>query len=294
MLDLFKPVYYSLEKSVAAKSIPAVHEILGRKKLADFNDSTLTGTVDHSKWDGVLKRHVKMDGTVDGITNVSLVDYNGISQDVEFGAYLNILEHTDVTSLAHAEELAFWINAYNALCINLVVQHERIHRDSPLTSINNLSEKGKPVWDKIAGVVGGQEVSLNHVEHERLRKVWDEPAIHGCIVCASASCPNLRDEAFVASQLKEQMSDQMKDWMNNDTKGLKLYQVRGVFGFGGGGNRLQASRIFLWFSEDFGGLEAVNKWIPQFVADDGMKQSIIEGSPAVRFFDYSWKINRAR
>ena len=62
------------------------------------------------------------------------------------------------------------------------------------------------MWDLPAGVVSGQQFSLNQIEHDELRKKWDEPAVHACIVCASASCPDLRPEAFVASKLREQVS----------------------------------------------------------------------------------------
>lgn len=100
------------------------------------------------------------------------------------------------------------------------------------------------MWDLPAGKVCGREYSLNQIEHDELRKKWDEPAVHACIVCASASCPDLRPEAFVASKLREQMDDQLRVWMANPTKGLAADQTAGV---------VKMSRIFLWFADDFGG-----------------------------------------
>ena len=102
-------------------------------------------------------------------------------------------------------------------------------------------ETAGPVWDKKAGIVAGMSVSLNDIEHKQLRQVWAEPQVHACIVCASASCPNLRREAFVATKLQEQMDDQMKEWMSNPTKGLKLDTSS---------NRLYVSRIFFYEEED--------------------------------------------
>ena len=100
------------------------------------------------------------------------------------------------------------------------------------------------MWDLPAGTVCGRKYSLNEIEHDELRKKWDEPAVHACIVCASASCPDLRPQAFVASKLREQMDDQLRAWMANPTKGFVADQGTG---------EIKMSRIFLWFADDFGG-----------------------------------------
>jgi len=295
VLDFLLPFYYSLEKRVANNSIPNVSGIPNRMLLKDCISGDDGKAFDHSLWNSVLEKHVVPGDDVGEVKGVNTVDYDGVSCDENFTAYLEKLKDCEPDSLAKSEQLAFWMNAYNALCISLIVEHEK--SNAPLNSINELSGDGGPVWDKIAGTVGGEGISLNTIEHVKLRGKWNEPALHGCIVCASASCPNLRPEAFVASRLREQMDDQMQGWMKNPTKGLVAAK-----------GRLKVSRIFLWFGEDFGNMSAssfpgcgkgsdqdrLRSWIAQFVEDEKDKSKVQDRKGTLRFFDYSWQINRAK
>lgn len=171
--DIYLRPYYALEKLVAAGSIPKIEDSSSRRS---FDDPDVVanegGRFDHSKWDKVLRVHVDDEGRV---------DYRGMADDASFEAYLAELAAADVESLAPLQQLALHLNAYNALCASLVVRRE------PATSILDLSTKDMPVWDAPAGVLGGETVSLNDVEHRLLRFRWDEPSIHACIVCASKS-----------------------------------------------------------------------------------------------------------
>lgn len=270
---------------VASKSIPNVSTLTGRKKLSDYpnsNSSKQPALFDHAKWNTVLKRHVTVGAGISGdVSGINLVDYAGVTADDDFSQYLVQLEEADVAKLQPAEQLAFWMNAYNALCINLIIQHEK-NNNVKIGSINELTTENNPVWDQVAGKVAGDEISLNNIEHDQLRKVWDEPLLHACIVCASASCPNLRPEAFVVSKLKEQMEDQMRLWMKNDSKGIKLTD-----------NSLELSRIFLWFGADFGEWKGIQKFLPQHIEDADLKARVADGNVSVRYFEYGWQINRA-
>lgn len=286
VFDVFKPVYYKIEKSVAAKQIPAVHEIEGRRELSHY-DVPSSNTIDHAVWDGLLKKYVSTDpsNTLGPVRGIALVDYDGLGDDPAFQTYLDTLAATDASQLPKPEQLAFWMNAYNAMCISLLVndiKKKKANDEEPPQSINDLSKSNLSVWDIQVGKVSGQGVSLNHIEHEELRKVWAEPAVHGSIVCGSASCPNLRPEAFVGTRVRRQMDDQMRSWMNNDTKGCKLED----------GNRLLLSRVFLWFGDDFGGWDGLRKWLPQYLEDGEIKEKISQDKVKVRFFEYDWTMNR--
>lgn len=288
VFDFLKPAYYKLEKSVAAKSIPPVHEITGRKKLADYPVPT-SNVMDHALWDALLKQYVNTDAsnTIGAVSGIHLVDYQGLQGNPDFAKYLESLATADPTALPEAEQIAFWMNAYNAICISLLINYMKDQpKDAPpLQSINELSKPDQPVvWDLPAGTVAGQTVSLNQIEHDQLRKVWDEPAVHGCIVCASASCPNLRPEAFVGTTVRQQMDDQVRQWMKNDTKGLHFSPQHS--------HKLQLSRIFLWFADDFGGWEGLRQWLPQYLEDETLKERLAQDKVKVRFFEYSWKMNK--
>lgn len=280
---MLAPLANRLEKHLAP--IPKAAGLPNRKVLTDHPLSTKPLVLDHAKWDALLKRHVHPGGEVGGMKDVNVVDYEALSADPDFDAYLKQLAEVDISALQPAEELALWINAYNALCINHVVRHVRSRPPEPLGSILHLKKDGTPVWDQPAGVVGGQSMSLNAVEHDMLRKRWNEPLVHASIVCASASCPNLRREAFVPDRLGEQMADSFAQWMQNPTKGMLLETPRRVF----------LSRIFLWFADDFGGFAASRR----FVRDHGnvsldAQRALSSASTATRYFRYDWTINARR
>ena len=146
-----------------------------------------------------------------------------------------------------------------------------------------------------AGVVGGRVVSLNDIEHVELRGTFDEPKLHACIVCASASCPNLRAEAFAApaANLRAQMDDQLASWLANPTKGAALREAQ---------KELLVSRIFLWFAEDFAAdrFAAIDALQPRLPTAIGERVAAWRrGGPfggkrlGLRYFVYDWQVNDA-
>ncbi|KAG8460670.1 hypothetical protein KFE25_011445 [Diacronema lutheri] len=285
-LDLLQPVLNGLEKRAASSKIPPARTVAGRQRLADAPRSGVDGaTFDHGAWDRCLKAHVRTGATVGPIMGVHVVDYAGLAADPGFDAYLAQLASANVGALGARERLALYINAYNALCCAHIVAHARGAGAGtpPLRSILELKEAGKVVWDRYAGTVGGERLSLNQVEHDKLRRAWAEPAVHACIVCASASCPNLRAEAFVAPRLEEQMRAQVDEWLANPTKGLRVEGVR----------RVRLSRIFLWFEADWGGTRAVKTFLLQHALPTGAANALASAHTAVRYFDYDWSVNRA-
>jgi hypothetical protein len=288
MLDFLSPLRYALEKSVASKSIPNVSNLPNRIKVQDFLDGNDVGeTFDHSLWTAVLRRHVSAGHTFGSVTDCHAVDYVGIARDPDFAAYLSLLQSADPTRLSNLEQLAFWMNAYNALCIATIVHHETT-TGRQLASITKLTSIDKgPVWDQVVPncQIAGRDVTLNEIEHQKLRAVWAEPRVHACIVCASASCPNLRREAFHAEAIIEQMNGQMRNWVSNPTKGLRLAPGRLR-------NRAVLSRIFLWFANDFGGYSGLTDWLQQFADDPRVTKDALEAA-TVRYFEYDWQVNRA-
>ena len=120
-----------------------------RTTLADSPTPEDAPTFDHSEWDAVLRAHVTTGGTIDDVTDVNLVDYEAMANDGRFTSYLKSLAAADVESLPVAERLALWMNAYNALCISLLIEQQKI-RGAPVASINDLSTK------KASAAVGGE------------------------------------------------------------------------------------------------------------------------------------------
>jgi len=235
---------------------------------------------DHSLWDKIVTKHVTS-GEVEGITT-NVVDFRGVAEDDDFDKYKAALASADLDDLATKpnELLALYINAYNALCISHVTRFMKENDGKLPTSVTQTTpteEKGKEIWDCPVGIVGGEKVTLNDIENVILRSRWAEPRVHASINCASASCPNLRTEAFVAHKLNAQMDDQTKTWIADATKGLKVEK-----------DDVYLSRILLWFADDFdvrgGPLAFVTKY-----ADSEISASLDDKK--VDYFPYNWNLN---
>lgn len=261
--------YYALEKSVASKQIPSIATAPApRLKLADVASDAGGASFDHALWDGVLQAHVS-----DG-----LVDYVSLAADARFAAYLEQLAAADVAALSKPEQLALWCNAYNALCVNHVVSR----RSEIEAGILDLSSKERAIWDAPAGVVGGEPVSLNDVEHGKLRLVWDEPGVHACIVCASTSCPDLSSRAFVADGLAVQMEARVRAWLASPTKGCAVERDGAV---------ARLSRIMLWFADDFAAAGGAAAFAARHVDGASNQAALRSKGVALRFFPYDWSLN---
>eukprot|EP00466_Bigelowiella_natans_P015451 jgi/Bigna1/83211/fgenesh1_pg.104_\ len=204
---------------------------------------------DHGLWDEILKECVD-EGEIRGIP-LNTFDYTKLVKKTEgkegkllgdkLDAYLENLGTADLESLSANNQIALLMNAYNALCINIIVKAMRAGKS--VNSIRDLGEGDTKVWDINAGKLCGEEITLTSLEHKSLRGVWAEPRLHACIVCASVSCPDLRGEAFRGDDtLADQMDDQMRKWMLNPKKGMNV---------NGGGKHIALSSIFNWFARDF-------------------------------------------
>lgn len=202
---------------------------------------------DWQAYEEVLGRQI-VRGISAGV-ELNQVDYDGLANEPEFPAIVRQVSEFPLARLTTREEtLAFYINAYNIFALKMVLDNR------PLDSITDIGNVFKSVWKRNAGSLDGKPVSLDDIEHKRLRTM-NEPRVHFAIVCASVSCPDLRAEAYRAASLEAQLDAQSADFLNNPGKGLKL-----------SGTRAQVSRIFRWFGDDFaavGGVEAfVRRYYP--------------------------------
>jgi len=205
------------------------------------------------------------------------VDYATLRASEDWRRLVASLASSDPGQLASpAERLAFWIDAYNVLAIDLVV------REHPRKSIRDIGTLFSPVWKREAGRVGDRAVSLDEIEHGILRPMGD-PRIHAAIVCASVSCPSLAREPYRASLLDAQLEASLRRFLADPRKGSRLAPETGT---------LVLSRIFEWFAKDFaagGGVlafleprlpEATRAWLAQ----QG-------GRVRLEYFDYDWSLN---
>lgn len=229
--------------------------------------SSVKPPVSHEIWDALLKKHVRPDG---------FVDYKGFVKDsVQLNKYLALLSSAHPQpSWGKEEQMAYWINAYNAFTVKLVVDHY------PVASIKDI-KRGIPfvntVWDIKFIQIGGQAYDLNNIEHGILRKDFKDARIHAAVNCASYSCPRLRAEAFVAGKLDSQLEDAMRTFVNDPLRNRVS------------ADKAEISQIFSWFSGDFkSDAGDIRNFINRYA-----KVKLKPGGE-LSYLEYDWKLNDAR
>ncbi len=225
--------------------------------------------VDHAIWDYLLKSYV-----ADG-----LVDYDGMQKDYLFRTYLRQLAECDPDALTEQpERLALLINAYNAFVINGVITH-RIDE-----SVMNFQANGVEFFDLKEHILAGRTMSLNHLEHDVIRKIFKEPRVHVALVCAARSCPAIRAEAYTGPRLDAQLADQSYLFAN-DPRYVSVDEQSG---------ELKLSPILNWYGDDWTEDGGYLKWL-QYRADDERLRSTLDamltGEPRIRWNDYDWSLN---
>ncbi|MFZ7124594.1 MAG: DUF547 domain-containing protein [Desulfobacterales bacterium] len=223
--------------------------------------------VDHSAFGSLLREHL----------HGSLADYDGFKRDEALlDTYLDHLAAVEVGQLPANEQFAFYVNAYNAWTIKLILTGW-----PGVESIKELGSLFRSPWKKNFVRLRSGMVSLDHIEHEILRPRFQDPRVHFAVNCASIGCPPLYPEPFTAERLDAQLDDATRSFINDP-----------------GYNRLEngtlfVSSIFKWYAEDFEGgvLPFFLKYAdgPLREALEARKESIV-----IDYLDYDWSLNAWR
>ena len=221
----------------------------------------------YAAFDKLLKTYVNADG---------MVDYAGWKKTDEAAlrGVVKALASVDASALKGNEKKAYWINAYNAVTLQAMLEFH------PVKSILKVTKGGKPydVFKKYP--FGPKRVTLDHMEHKILRKVGD-PRIHAAIVCASKGCPPLHNRAYLPRTLDAQLDANVKTWFKSPTRGLKL-----------SGDTAHVSEIFNWFGVDFGKTKQAHlDWIAKYV-DAKTAKKLKSGDLSVKYIKWDWSANK--
>lgn len=201
------------------------------------HDADSVDGVDHSAWTDWLQAHVQVRRQGANRVDYGAVDAAGRQQ---LDDYVDALTARDPRKLSRPEQKAYWINLYNALTVQLILQAY------PVETIRKIKSGffSSGPWDKTVATVAGQSLTLNDIEHRILRPIWKDPLIHYGVNCASLGCPDLRARAYTGARVDEQLADNARAFVN-DARGVEL-----------DGGRLQVSSIYVWFQADFGDSDA--------------------------------------
>jgi uncharacterized protein DUF547 len=233
---------------------------------------------DHQAWDALVKKHVVL---LDG-GKASRVRYAGMAQDrAALKGYLGQVSGVSAAEFARwprPEQMAFLINAYNAFTVEKILA-----RYPDLRSIWDFGKVfGNPFKDEFFSLLGGK-MSLDGIEHGLLRKQYADARIHYAVNCASVGCPMLREEAYRAAKLEQQLEEQARRFLSDRSRNRAR------------DGRLELSKIFDWYKEDF---EPRGRYFARYAAllsdDRKEQQAVIDGKAALAFLDYDWALNDSR
>lgn len=218
-------------------------------------------TVDHSAFDAILKASVKDER----------VDYDAIKKDhlQQLNAYLDTLAKVDPSKLDKNDQLAYYINLYNATMIKAIVD-----RMKPGYSTSN---DGYAVFKEPLVRSNGKAMSLDELENKVIRPTFKDPRIHVALVCGARSCPPILPRAYEGKDLDATLDQNMKNFVADKFRNP----------IDDGGKTLKLSHIFDWYADDFGGKQNVPAFVGKIAGKDysGYK---------VEFVDYSWDLNVAK
>ena len=237
------------------------------------HDATSTERIDHRDWDQLLSSYLKA-----GADGINRFDYAALKKNnrPELKAYIARLSATPISQFNKKEQFAFWINLYNALTVDVVIDHFPVATIRDIDISPGLFADGP--WGAKLVAVEGEPLSLDDIEHRILRPIWREPRIHYVVNCASIGCPNLHPVALTADNTEAIVEAAAVAYVNHPRGALFA------------GDDLVVSSIYAWFEEDFGSSEAgVLKHLRRYARPPLSDQ--LRGRGSYSDHRYNWKLN---
>ena len=245
-------------------------------------DASNQSKIDHQSWQRFLDLYL-----VKSETGVNLVRYGSVSDADKkmLKSYLSALQSIDPRHYVRPEQTAYWINLYNALTVDLILDHYPVESIKDI-SLNLFSFFGP--WDDAGIDIAGTRVSLNDIEHRILRPINQDARLHFVLNCASIGCPNLQPEVLTAANLDAIMDRATLEYLTHPR------------GASWNGEELQLSSIFEWYSIDFGDSENdVKRWIASRMKtnsnnpDTALLKALHDSDVSINY-EYDWTLNSHR
>ena len=237
------------------------------------HDPASAQKIDHSAWDRWLKQFV-----VNHPSGINRVRYQDIRSDDQklLKTYLQNLQGVSISTYNRKEQLAYWINLYNALTVELVLSRFPVASIRDINISPGLLARGP--WGAKLATVENEKLSLDDIEHRILRPIWQDERIHYAVNCASLGCPHLQPAAYTGETTAALLDKGAKEFINH---------VRGVTLTAG---KLKVSSIYVWFQEDFGGdAEGLMEHWRQFA--NPPLAAALEKYQGGLAHDYDWRLN---
>lgn len=231
--------------------------------------------VDHGDWEAFLLKYLRPGA--DGVHRVAYGDVRDRDRQA-LSNYVDVMGEVDIVLYRRPEQMAYWINLYNALIVKLVLDYY------PIASIRRLERSGagskNSPWNRPLIVVDGVSLSLNDIENRILKPIWNDPRIHYAMTCAAVGCPNLQPIPFSGAQLDQQLSDATMAYVN-DPRCIEIEN-----------GELHVSSLYRWNLQAFGGSEqAVIQHLMAYAEPD-LAMSL-QGFDRLHGDRFDWRLNDA-
>lgn len=219
----------------------------------------------HAALDTVLQRHLRG----------GLVDYGALARDpAPLTRYLESTLSAEPDTWTRAEQIAFWVNVYNARVLDGVIRRPGLESVLDVDKLIVIPTLG---FFRESFRVAGCDLSLNDIEHKILRERYDEPRIHFVLNCASLSCPLLPERPLAADSLDVLLERATRAFLT-DRQRNRIDPAK----------ELELSAIFNWYDDDFNAAEgSIQTFIEKHWPDDAPFAPKLP----VRFLDYDWSLN---
>ncbi|MEM7428169.1 MAG: DUF547 domain-containing protein [Pseudomonadota bacterium] len=228
--------------------------------------------IDHSVWNRFLKKYVNADAT--GLNRFAYAKVTSADRKALKG-YIASLAKIEITDRARNVQFAYWLNLYNALTINVVLEHY------PVKSIRDIDISGllaNGPWGKALIKIEDSDITLDDIEHAILRPIWKDPRIHYGVNCASIGCPNLLNQAFTGKNVNALLDKAARAYVNHP-RGLSVRN-----------GKVTVSKIYQWFAYDFGNSEkGVIRHLAKYATPE--RAAALKKAGKISETVYDWSIN---
>ena len=234
-----------------------------------------TRQISHKAWDRFLKAHLAR-----GEDGVARMDYAGVSaQDrTLLDDYISGLVSHEISGYNRSEQFAYWVNLYNALTVQVILDHYPVASIRDIDISPGLLADGP--WRKQLVKVEGEPLSLDDIEHRILRPLWADPRIHYAVNCAAIGCPNLQSVAFTAENTEQMLEHAAIDYVNNP-RGVSMDE-----------SGVTLSSIYNWFESDFTDTDGVLNHVRKYAQPELLAR--LNGVDRVKGYAYDWALNDSR
>ena len=227
--------------------------------------------IQHQVWDDFLQKNIIPKD------KLNTISYGAVSKEYKrtLDNYLKYLQEIKITNYNQQEQKAYWINLYNSLTVQVVLDHYPVDsiRDIKLSGVFTIGP-----WKKKLVSVEREMLTLDDIEHKILRPIWKDNRVHYAVNCASVGCPNLQNRAFTADNIENLLE-----------KGAKEY-IQSPNGVSFQNNQLVISSIYKWFQEDFSTTpQGVLKHLQKYATAD-TKEKLANYQGKIKY-EYNWSLN---